>query len=98
MERVAECQWDRTLSDGKGDVMIFGNGIFGTLGRTLLERTFTIYLVRVVGWDEHCWNEHLPYTWFEWLAVARYIFMSGRSVNIDIMMPDNAIASIFKAK
>ena len=52
MERVTECQWDRTLSDGKGDVMIFGNGIFGTLVRTFtvyLERTFTIYLVRVVG-------------------------------------------------
>ena len=28
MERVTECQWDRTLSDGKGDVMVFGNGIF----------------------------------------------------------------------
>ena len=35
MERVTECQWDRTLSDEKGDVMIFGNGIFGTLVRTL---------------------------------------------------------------
>ena len=43
---------------GKGDGMIFGNGI--------------------------CWNGHLPYTWFEWLAVAMYIFMSGRGVNIDI--------------
>ena len=37
MERVTECQWD-----GKGDVMIFGNGIFGTL-----VRTFTVYLERV---------------------------------------------------
>ena len=33
---------DRALSDGKGDVMIFGNGIFGTL-----ERTFTVCLERV---------------------------------------------------
>ena len=45
MERVTECQWDRTLSDGKGDVMIFGNGIFGTL-----VRTFTVYLERVTEW------------------------------------------------
>ena len=42
MERVTECQWDRTLRDVKGDIMIFGNGIFGTL-----ERTFTVYLERV---------------------------------------------------
>lgn len=41
MERVTGCPWDRTLSDGKGDVMIFGNGIFGTL-----VRTFTVYLER----------------------------------------------------
>ena len=45
MERVTECQWDRTLSDGKGDVMVFGNGIFGTL-----VRTFTVYLERVTEW------------------------------------------------
>ena len=42
MEKGTECQWGSTLSDGKGDVMIFGNGIFGTL-----ERIFTVYLERV---------------------------------------------------
>ena len=45
-----------------------------------------------------CWNEHLPYTWFEWLAVARYMFMSGRSVIMDICHANNVIASISKAK
>ena len=90
MERVTDCQWDRTLSDGKGDAndiwqwdiwyagtniyrilgksngMVFGSGIMGYLVRwyehlpytwfengiwqwDMLERTFTIYLVRVVG-------------------------------------------------
>ena len=45
-----------------------------------------------------CWNEHLPYAWFEWLAVARCIFMSGRGVTLIFVMPTNAIASISKAK
>ena len=72
--------------------MVFCSGIMGYLVRWYEHLPYKsngmVFGSGIMGYLVR-WYEHLSYTWFE-NGIWQWDMLIGRSVNIDIMMPDTA--------